>query len=104
MGMFDHVECRVPLPDGYVSPDGYQTKSFDNQLEVYIITEGGLLERRGGWLCGDPDPDPVIVPFHGCFRFYADEPAPPGMFGAWHEYEARFTDGRLVRIDVVPER
>lgn len=101
MGMFDHVECLVPLPDGYVSPDGYQTKAFDRQLDVYTITEGGLLTRRGGWMCGDPEP--VIVPFHGWFRFYAGEDVGVGALGPWHEYAAKFTDGRLVRIEQVGE-
>lgn len=108
MGMFDHVVCRVQLPDGWEPPadDGFQSKDFDCFLATYVITEGGLLMRHGGWLeeneAGE-SPPPTIVEFHGTFRFYGCEPAPPGKIGAWHEYEAKFTDGRLVTITQVPE-
>lgn len=35
--------------------------------------------------------------FHGVVNFYGSEG------GRWHEYNAKFTDGQLVVIDVMPE-
>ncbi len=106
MGMFDTIEVRVPLPDGW-DPTGkeLQSKSLDCLLDHYTITEGGLLLRREGWLRQEnPWLDPVeeIVPFHGDIVFYGTEDY-PRIDSTWHEYVARFTDGRLVGIEVKPD-
>ena len=117
MGMYDHVRCNRPLPDGS-SPVGreFQTKDTDSQLlDDYTIREDGALIHhttriedtpkdklpypdapKGSLLsiCGiitrAPTGD-VVVPFHGRLRFY-DEGG---------EYEALYDRGRLIRIDAV---
>jgi hypothetical protein len=50
MGMFDDVVCKYPLPlpedpKGYCN-DKYQTKDFDNAMDVYEIREDGTLWLR----------------------------------------------------------
>lgn len=44
MGMYDEVICNYPLPGTVVGE--FQTKSFENFLEKYIITEEGRLIRE----------------------------------------------------------
>lgn len=90
MGMFDYIKCEAPLPDGF---DGeLQTKDFDCEMTTHIITKDGRLmlgSIRRVHKYEDAN-------FHGLVHFYgtdADE--------NWHEYNARFTDGQLVRIDLV---
>lgn len=53
MGMFDHLNLRVPLPDGYTPPDGVcQTKDFSCDMDTLTITqEGRLVESGRGWGC-----------------------------------------------------
>jgi hypothetical protein len=56
----------------------------------------------------------VELPWHGFIRFYDLEKLeglPPGpvrgdvlgRFSVWHEYRAKFTDGRLVELTAVPQ-
>ena len=50
MGMFDDVVCKYPLPlpedpKGYCN-DKYQTKDFDNAMDLYEIREDGTLWLR----------------------------------------------------------
>ncbi len=50
MGMFDYIRCERPLPDGWeIAPDAVvlQTKDFDCEMVVHVITAGGrlMLER-----------------------------------------------------------
>ena len=84
MGMFDTLQCEIPLPDGFKPEDGeFQTKDLDCCLETYTLTaEGKLL-----------GPDGEDKEFHGWLNFYSLGPAKD-----WHEYRAKFTDGRLVQI------
>lgn len=138
MGMFDNVRCEVPLPDGYASAGGYQTKNFECNLDTYTITADGRLVKASGHyeepspedrekaqkITGDDfwshlerirlsstfvkDPD-VDVNFHGKFRFYTYEGDPNDerpIDERWHEYEAKFTDGKLNEIITVktPEK
>ena len=49
MGMFDEVECRFPLPEGYEYAQDfvYQTKSLLCAGDYYILgADGRLYERR----------------------------------------------------------
>ncbi len=46
MGMFDHVECRYPLPENIPAGELFQTKDLDNLLLEYTITEDGRLEEK----------------------------------------------------------
>lgn len=98
--MFDWVKCEVPLPDGWVHPE-FQTKDFpDPYLDTYTIRADGRLIRRA---VGSEEAD---LNFHGHFRFYSyegDVNAANPITDRWHEYRAKFTDGQLVGIEVVPE-
>lgn len=115
MGMFDHVRCEVPLPDGFTG--AMQTKDFDCVLGTLLIrADGRLMIQECDWeeVPLEERPNPVIpflgsrrainkrwhdLDFHGDFRFHGSE----GVGGKWHEYAARFTHGTLESIDVVPK-
>jgi hypothetical protein len=44
MGMFDHVTCELPMPDGRDVPkDGFQTKSLECLMYLFTITATGRL-------------------------------------------------------------
>jgi len=63
MGMYDSIECEYPLPmpedpKGYTGSYGFQTKDFENSLDIYIIDKDGQLsiERRDTeWVGGNPN-------------------------------------------------
>lgn len=120
MGMFDTLICDAPLPDGAaIEPyderydDGaFQTKDLDCYLGLYRITADGRLEQQvfeliaheGNQESEDPwaklpryerrnERWETVTDFHGRIRFYGNDVA-----GRWHEYVAKFTDGRLVEI------
>lgn len=115
MGMFDRVYCEVPLPDGFTGE--MQTKDFDCALNTLLIrADGRLMMQECDWkeVPLDERPNPAFpsmgsrrainkrwrdLDFHGEFHFYGSE----GAGGVWHEYVARFTNGALEFIDVVPE-
>lgn len=130
MGMYDEIICEHPLPKtGYKLPeghDGWQTKDLENLLDRYTITaDGGLLLHRvrhedvpeqerpyygtpewdgplGGWVGSlrcVPDGDDE-VPYHGDVRFYDAFRIKGGEGRVWIEFRARFTEGRLSRIEV----
>jgi hypothetical protein len=48
MGMFDHVECRYPLPENVPAGELFQTKDLANLMLEYMITEDGRLEEKSG--------------------------------------------------------
>lgn len=131
MGMFDHLICEVPLPDGHSPTEVFQTKDTPAQTIVtYRITaDGELLERQveTQWV---EDPDAMFgghlrevegterwvpVPYHGDIEFYAGNVSNMG-YGAvvtrdgrspeFRSYTARFTDGVLARITggLTPDR
>lgn len=86
MGMFDDITCERPLPAEPKPPStSFQTKDFDCLMDHYTITADGYLLKDG-----------ESVPFHGMLNFYTytDD-------DWWFEYEAKFTDGRLVMIEPV---
>jgi len=63
MGMYDSIECEYPLPmpedpKGYTGSYGFQTKDFENSLDIYIIDKDGQLSierRETEWVGGDPN-------------------------------------------------
>ena len=102
MGLFDHVRCDYPLPDG--KPGGsFQTKSFDAPyLEQYRITaEGRLLYDRARYAADPPNKlvDWIDTNFHGVLNFYdyVDETK------EWREFNAIFTHGQLEMIQDMSE-
>jgi len=81
--MFDDITCEHPLPADPKPPGtSFQTKDFDCFMDRYTITADGYLLRNG-----------ESVPFHGMINFYTYT-----RDDMWFEYEAKFTDGRLVEI------
>lgn len=129
MGMFDYLTCKHPLPDGFdPSRIDWQTKDTDDQyLSRYTITEDGKLVSDD-WHQEDvpqaerpyPDAEPgslqsicgmlrrvvdkpdVERPFHGDLYFYGNDGdfnSPDGY--TWREYRARFSEGKLLRIDLI---
>jgi hypothetical protein len=103
MGMFDYIVCKHPLPDGFdASKVEWQTKDTDSQyLDIYTITEDGRL-LFGAWRDGKRSPDVPQPDFHGDIFFYGNDGgwnAPEGYY--WREYRARFSEGKLLRIDLI---
>ena len=44
MGMFDHVTCELPMPDGReLVKDSFQTKSLWCCMDLFTITAAGRL-------------------------------------------------------------
>jgi hypothetical protein len=116
MGMFDYVICEVPLPDGYVPPDGgFQSKDLDCDLDTYVIRADGRLTKALDFDDGDRRKPSEFrdSDFHGWFNFYDFGKVGVGASTAiypngepireWHEYRAKFTDGRLVKIEIVED-
>lgn len=115
MGMFEHVYCEVPLPDGFTGE--MQTKDFDCVFGTLLIrADGRLMIQDRDWEEVPLEERPDLLrsfaglrrpinkrwrdlDFHGDFHFYGSE----GDGGEWHEYAARFTHGTLESIKVVPD-
>lgn len=120
MGMFDYVRCEVPLPDGWLPPHPLQTKDFDCDMVCHVISPEGrlMLERVEAvhevpkadrpypnddgllGMCGSIRTETSLHDsnFHGLVNFYGHDD-----HNVWHEYNAKFTDGQLVSIEVVPD-
>lgn len=92
MGMFDEVWFDERLPDFPLECRRFQTKSLDNCMDRYIVSEGGRLIYVGSTLMEEaPDSieeskTSVDRDFHGDLRLTADEPD-------YERYIARFTHG-----------
>ncbi len=127
--MFDSIECNYPLPlskevielenfDVYEAD--HQTKSLNNLLELYIITEDGELFCRKDeheWIDDDDaflkgymqvtSSELVKQNFHGIIEFGCYEQLREEADSKVQEtsvsldYEAKFIDGKLVSIDLV---
>jgi hypothetical protein len=117
MGMFDDITCLAALPDEPVNDRNFQTKDLENLLDHYTITEDGKLlvdvfklhvrtdaekeryKQETGYKFAPPfrreEKGRVEIDYHGRIVFYGGDP--------WREYEAKFTDGRLVEIRVCGE-
>jgi hypothetical protein len=95
MGVFDHIYSHLPLPESNLSPDtAFQSKNLDCLLERYAITADGRLLRCSSIADTPLDlADPVDTAYHGDLRFYGHGPD-----GTWHEFVARFTDGKLAAV------
>jgi hypothetical protein len=120
MGMFDQIRLEVPLPDtGEVPTDIiFQTKDLGSMLDNYLIAEDGHLYREV-WDYEWVDDESmtlfkgrsqkvegsfrreIVADYHGDIPFYHDALREIDGKWIWHEYVARFTDGKLSRISVV---
>ena len=113
MGMFDEIRVEVILPDQTEVVDTwFQTKSFDNLMDKYVITKKGKLYRetwKYKWVDDDNHflkgylekiPDSYerhhLTDYHGDIIFYTSTPMTESRI--WRDYTARFTEGRLTRI------
>lgn len=115
MGMFDYIRVEVPLPDRWAS-NNLQTKDFDCEMVEHVITKDGrlMLSRIDSTEVVPKEERPYPNEtgllawagsirthtslrdsnFHGIVNFYGSEG------GAWHEYNAKFTDGQLTGIEL----
>jgi hypothetical protein len=92
MGMFDYVSSKKKLPSVIIEGKKYdpthivyQTKSLENCLLHYSISEDGKL------LCEGNDID-----YHGYVHFYTYKNINEQRY--WLHFDAKFTDGYLVDI------
>jgi hypothetical protein len=96
MGLFDDIEVEpgVDLPDA-PSTRQFQTKSLECFLSKYRITADGRLveERRDDRGVTDHD-----VAHRGDLNFYTSEGDRGDGTWRWHEYNARFTNGKLDHV------
>ena len=125
MGLFDNVKLSsmVNLPEftgGNQADIEWQTKDIqDPCMDTYLIRDNRLIKICHEW---EEVPlgervnigglnVPLIRPkktweedtnYHGKFRFYTmiQEPGDTGK-DMWYEYEAKFTDGELININIV---
>jgi len=122
MGLYDHIRCHYPLPDGFTEDLEYQTKDTDEQhLGHYTIRDDGALIHHatthefkedaehplGISLHREPTGD-VVVPFHGALTFYTSNwsgSSPKGYItedgkhGWSREYTALYDRGKLIKIE-----
>jgi hypothetical protein len=118
MGMFDEVVCKYPLP-GTTETD-FQTKSFDNMMFKYTITEDGRLleetheydvvpeEERPYYGKPEWETNPIVsifgslkrvntkeeqIDFHGWMEIHTID-----KDNNWLAYEIKFTDGKVVEV------
>src|SRR4051812_38371661 len=89
MGMFDVVVFDLELPGVALKGRRFQTKSFENCMDLYTVTEAGRLCLTGNELFGEEEPAaaPVDIDFHGDMRMIAEE--------GHDSYIVRFTHGAL---------
>ena len=94
MGMFDDVEFRYRMPDGYEGC-GYQSKSLDCTRDEYVVTPDGRLHRRysSGFLNEVRQPLGDLT-FDGELNIYTSELGT----NVWHEYDLIFVQGSLREI------
>lgn len=91
MGMYDDVDIKLRMPDGYES-DGYQSKDLDCMLDQYEVNGAGRLIRTyvGGILDEDFKRPAGDVNFNGILNIYTSF-----FTRQRHEYDLEFVDGTL---------
>jgi hypothetical protein len=94
MGMFDDVEFKYRMPDGYEGRS-FQSKSLDCTGDEYVVMPEGRLHRR--YSSGYPDDvrKPLgDIAFDGELNIYTSELGTD----SWHEYDLIFVQGDLRTI------
>lgn len=104
MGMFDtlHIDIsQLPITKEQANalpenPD-WQTKDLDCTLtDIYITTDGELEIIRFDSGLEDLNKKTVKLNYHGYVHFYDILPG-----GEWVEFRAKFTDGKLDKIETL---
>jgi hypothetical protein len=115
MGMFDNIKVDVVLPDETsVKDTWFQTKSLENIMTYYVITEDGKLCQDiwdyeyiedsthflGGYMnrIEDSYRTECYDDYHGDIRFYGDALVDDNKRTIYRDYTARFTNGKLEKI------
>jgi hypothetical protein len=110
MGMFDTIRVEIEIPGcGDCSHEEFQTKSFDNVMENYVITKNGKLycekweydwvDDTSRLLNGYVEKIPgsyrreYLTDYHGDVIFYKRV-----KDTLWRDYYARFTEGKLTKM------
>lgn len=113
MGMYDEIRIDVILPgETSITNEWFQTKSLENAMAKYVITDNGQLCEEnwdytwiedssrflGGYMKKNLDTyhRKYLTDFHGDIRFYSSHGPMENL--VWRDYYARFTDGKLTRL------
>ena len=97
MGMFDDIRCKRTMPDGFEG-EWFQSKDLSCDLSTFEITDDGRFVRTEEFTFEEGKTDiqtPKEIEFHGWLNFYTRDHA-----RKWREYNAKFTDGRLMKIEM----
>lgn len=111
MGMFDTIQVNIQLPGySYITDEEFQTKSFENTMENYVITANHQIYREVWdyeWIdnkssifgcqmikIDDSYRREYLTDLHGDIIFYNDTK----IDGKRYDYFARFSYGTLDRM------
>ena len=96
MGMFDYISVPRVLPDGL---DGtgleFQTKDLECLLDLYEIQDNDYLvfvDTKNNPEGNYSEWSRTLIDYTGMIDFYSR------VNETWHEYRAKFFDGKLVKI------
>jgi hypothetical protein len=105
MGMFDHVTCELPMPDGReVVKDSFQTKSLWCCMDLFTITAAGRLifhKRRYSTSRMSAHVADIDMDYHGDLEIHGS-----ALDDAYARYAVRFTHGAVEWIrplDALPQ-
>lgn len=130
MGMFDTLLVKYPLPDPEVQDNEFQTKDLESFMEEYVITQDGRLKHQkyeyrakertptGSWIDKlpwmeriDESLEEIDLNFHGMLNFYTsvevgrekNENGLDNVKYKYYDYIGKFTDGKLVSVERIPD-
>lgn len=120
MGMFDYVKVETVLPGNNISAEKiftdderFQTKSFDNMMDTYVISNRGELYREHWDYEWVDEPDRPIfkgylkkIPESYRREYMTDFTGEVVFYNGfidegkriWRDYTAKFSDGILITI------
>lgn len=104
MGMFDYLTCELPMPDGQVVKEAFQTKSLWCSMDLFTITATGRLIFHRRRYSASPMPEHVVdidMDYHGDIKIHGNT-----SDGAYVRYAVRFTRGTVESVqpvDSLPE-
>jgi hypothetical protein len=107
VGMFDHITCELPMPDGREVPkDSFQTKSFWCTMSHFTITKAGRLiyHKRHYSPASDEDSKELVhvgdidMDYHGDIEIHGVTPD-----RVYVSYAIRFSHGAVEWIRAFEE-